>query len=84
MTIIIDSLFSGDKSALVITIDGKDSCNNFKEMVQRAANLWPAACPEIKEFADLITGGQWIAEARTKNMRCNKGKGLQDYTSFSS
>lgn len=30
----------------------------FKEMVQRACNLWPDAPAEIKEFADIITNGQ--------------------------
>lgn len=30
----------------------------FKELVQRGANLWPDAPPEIKEFADRVTTGR--------------------------
>ena len=30
----------------------------FKTAIQRAANLWPDASPEFKEFADLITNGE--------------------------
>lgn len=32
-----------------------DSREAFKELIQRGANLWPDAPPEIKELADLIT-----------------------------
>lgn len=32
-----------------------DDLPKFKELVQRATNLWPDASPEIKEFADDIT-----------------------------
>ena len=30
---------------------------HFQELIQRGANLWPDAPPEIKEFADLVTNG---------------------------
>lgn len=39
--------------------------SEFKELVQRATNLWPDASPAIKTFADQIT---------------NDGKLMQDYT----
>ena len=29
----------------------------FQELIQRGANLWPDAPPEIKEFADKVTVG---------------------------
>jgi hypothetical protein len=41
--------------ALVIMIDGSESVDSFKELVQRATNLWPDAPPEVKEFADEVT-----------------------------
>lgn len=31
---------------------------HFQELIQRGANLWPDAPPEIKEFADLVTNGK--------------------------
>lgn len=37
----------------------------FKELIQRATNLWPDAPPTIKAFADLVT---------------NDGKLMQDYS----
>lgn len=55
--------------SIVIIVDGDDSCKNFKELVQRATNLWPDAQPEIKEFADLITNKSWIDEAATQGIR---------------
>jgi hypothetical protein len=30
----------------------------FKELCQRAGNLWPDASPEVKTFIDLITEGK--------------------------
>lgn len=63
----------------VIIIDGKDSCKNFKEMIQRGTNLWPDAQPEIKELADQVTNNNWISDAKPHgNMKLKSGT-LQDY-----
>jgi hypothetical protein len=35
---------------------------SFQELIQRGANLWPDAPPEIKEFADLITTGRILQD----------------------
>ena len=43
---------------LDIYINGETSIASFKELVQRATNLWPDASKEIKEFADIITNGK--------------------------
>lgn len=43
----------------ITTIDVPDvHIKAFREMVQRATNLWPDAPPEIKHFADIITTGK--------------------------
>lgn len=43
----------------MLTIDIPHSLQApFREMVQRATNLWPDAPPEIKHFADMITNGR--------------------------
>ncbi len=42
----------------VMQIKGNDSVKSFQELVHRAANLWPDAPAEIKEFADKVTNGQ--------------------------
>jgi hypothetical protein len=34
----------------------------FQQLVQRGANLWPDAPPEIKEFADKVTVGQVLQD----------------------
>jgi len=47
-----------DGEAFVILVDSPESIENFKQLIQRGANLWPDAQPEIKEFADLITNGR--------------------------
>jgi hypothetical protein len=49
---------------MVIVIDDPKSIQRFKELVQRATNLWPDAPASIKEFADIVT---------------NNGVILQDY-----
>lgn len=41
-----------------IHIRDAESWKSFQELIQRGANLWPDAPPEIKEFADLVTNGQ--------------------------
>lgn len=56
------------KNGFILVIEGKESLDNFKELVNRATNLWPDAPPEIKEFADLVTNWDW-----------HKGP-LQDYS----
>lgn len=38
----------------------------FKQLIQRGANLWPDAPPEIKEFADLITNGKVLQDYRAQ------------------
>jgi hypothetical protein len=47
-----------------IIIDTAESVKAFEELVQRGANLWPDAQPEIKEFADLITNGKILQKYR--------------------
>lgn len=43
----------------ITTIDVPDALYPaFKDMIQRAVNLWPDAPPEIKHFADVITNGK--------------------------
>ncbi len=42
----------------VIVVDNVRNMKEFQELVQRGANLWPDASPEIKTFADLITNGK--------------------------
>ena len=39
----------------------QQSWQRFQELVHRAANLWPDAHPEIKEFADRVTDG-WVKQ----------------------
>lgn len=50
------------RDGLVIIIDTDQSLAAFKELVQRATNLWPDATPEIKEFADIITNDGWVMQ----------------------
>lgn len=45
-------------SSFSITVTGDADIAAFKQLIQRGANLWPDAPPEIKEFADLVTTGQ--------------------------
>ena len=48
-------------NGFVIVVEGVVSNNAFKELVQRATNLWPDASPEIKHFADEITNRDLLA-----------------------
>jgi len=61
-----------DGEACVIMVDTPESIAQFKELIQRGANLWPDAQPEIKEFADLITNGEvfqdYHAQAKDKQI----------------
>lgn len=41
----------------IIVVD-EESMPAFKELVQRGANLWPDASPEIKKFADELIEGK--------------------------
>ena len=34
----------------------------FRELVQRATNLWPDASPAIKAFADQVTSGKLMQD----------------------
>ena len=55
--------------------------DSFKQLVQRGANLWPDAPPEIKEFSDLITTGKvnqnYFAQAGKSRPQCPTCLGLQ-------
>lgn len=59
--------------AIIVMVDGNESVQDFKELVQRATNLWPDASAEIKEFADQITSSELLKEKNKKS--------LQDYKS---
>ena len=50
------------QDGLVIVIDGPESISRFKDLVQRGANLFPDAHPEIKTFADLVTSGKVLQD----------------------
>lgn len=39
---------------------------DFKQLIQRGANLWPDAPAEIKEFADLITNGEILQDYKSQ------------------
>jgi len=41
-----------------VHIRDAESWSAFQQLIQRGANLWPDAPPEIKEFADLVTNGK--------------------------
>ena len=47
---------------LCVRITEKEDIALFKELVQRATNLWPDAPPAIKEFADVITSGNALQD----------------------
>jgi hypothetical protein len=57
---------------IVVTVVGQESAEAFKQLVQRATNLWPDASPEIKEFADRVTNHDLLANLGGK-------RALQDY-----
>jgi len=52
------------EDGIVIIVDGKESLANFKQLVQRGANLWPDAQPEIKELADQVTNNKILQDYR--------------------
>lgn len=54
---------------LIIAVSGEFSVSKFKELVQRATNLWPDAPPEIKQFADQVTNGDWMTGAALQDYR---------------
>jgi len=58
---------SYDNKSQVITISNHRSILYFKELVQRATNLWPDAPPEIKEFADIITNGAILQDYKSQD-----------------
>lgn len=43
------------------------SAEAFQELIQRGANLWPDAPPEIKALADLITNGRIMQDYSSGN-----------------
>ncbi len=49
----------------------------FKELVQRGANLWPDASPEIKEFADVVTIGSAMQDYKKLNHTPTQPRGNQ-------
>lgn len=51
-----------------------ESLEAFKEMVQRATNLWPDAPMEIKTFSDIITNGQPMQNYLTNPHLSGKAK----------
>lgn len=51
-----------EEAGVAFPVDQRIYCNadweSFQELIQRGANLWPDAPPEIKDFADLVTNGK--------------------------
>jgi hypothetical protein len=43
------------ENGFVVFVHGEESTTNFKNLIQRGANLWPDAPPELKVLADQIT-----------------------------
>jgi len=60
-------------SASVWLIDQPD-VPAFKELIQRGANLWPDAPPEIKAFADWITNGKIMQDYHAQAGTQDKNK----------
>lgn len=49
----------GMPAELTITVYGSPGLiEAVKELLQRGANLWPDAMPEVKGLADLVTNGR--------------------------
>lgn len=44
-----------------------ESWKSFQQLIQRGANLWPDAPPEIKEFADLVTNGEVLQDYKSQD-----------------
>jgi hypothetical protein len=65
--------------SLVVFVDTPESVAKFKQLVQRATNLWPDADPEIKEFADLVTNADIVKQYSVVLRDGSRPKGLQDY-----
>lgn len=67
----IDYFESKLSNDAMIVIDGPKALAAFKELVQRGANLWPDAPPEIKTFADEVTNGRILQdyESQSKGSR---------------
>ncbi len=65
-----------EKSGIIAIIVADDGdIIHFKELVQRGANLWPDAPPSIKEFADLVTGGEVLQDYYSQAKDQQKAKG---------
>lgn len=62
----IDLLPQYEERPFIVTIT-PESWIHFQELVQRGANLWPNAPPEIKAFADLVTTGQVLQDYKTQD-----------------
>ena len=63
---------------LTVRITEKEDIEKFKELVQRATNLWPDAPPAIKEFADVVTSGNSLQDyyAQAGVARSDGGKSV--------
>lgn len=63
---------------LCVRITEKEDIEKFKELVQRATNLWPDAPPTVKEFADVITSGNSLQDyyAQAGVARSDGGKSV--------
>jgi hypothetical protein len=46
----------------VITINGPESQDAFKELVRRALNCWPDAHPSLKEMGDMLDHGKILQD----------------------
>lgn len=54
---------NGGEAALEISVNGSPGLiAAVKELMQRGANLWPDAMPEVKGLADLVTNGKLMQE----------------------
>lgn len=53
----------GIPDSLEISVYGSPALvAGVKELLQRGANLWPDAMPEVKGLADLVTNGRLMQE----------------------
>ena len=54
---------AGMPAELTISVFGSPALiEGVKELLQRGANLWPDAMPEVKGLADLVTNGRLMQE----------------------
>ncbi len=58
------SINLGVTLAIYVSIESQPK---FAELIQRGANLWPDAPPEIKELADLVTNGKVLQDYKGQN-----------------